>query len=255
MITMLTKFWSNLTSVEIKNISSNKVLIFPFSSIEQHGKHLPVGTDKLILEGILDKFSKISSKTSNFIIMPHIFLGSASEHSSYSGTISINSSMYIDYITEYVEQFCKKRFKKFIFLNSHGGQISHLDIVAKELKSKYKTIDIIKANYSLFDGFDKVINENELKFGYHGGDFETSLMLYLYPLLVKKNLIKKNVLSPDFKSKSIISYEKNVKRAWNTEDINKSGIIGNPVGSSSLKGKQILDITLNTLKKIVMELS
>ena len=80
MIIMLTKFWSNLTSVEIKNISSNKVLIFPFSSIEQHGKHLPVGTDKLILEGILDKFSKIPSKTSNFIIMPHIFLGSASEH-------------------------------------------------------------------------------------------------------------------------------------------------------------------------------
>ena len=108
---------------------------------------------------------------------------------------------------------------------------------------------------ALFDGFDKVINENELKFGYHGGEFETSLMLYLYPLLVKKNLIKKNALSPDFKSKSIISYEKNVKRAWNTEDINKSGIIGNPIGSSSLKGKQILDITLNTLKKIVMELS
>ena len=80
-------------------------------------------------------------------------------------------------------------------------------------------------------------------------------MLYLYPLLVKKNLIKKNAISPDFKSKSTISYEKNIKRAWNTEDINKSGIIGNPVGSSSLKGKKILDITLNTLKKIVMELS
>ncbi len=252
---MLTKFWSNLTSAEIKNISSNKVLIFPFSSIEQHGKHLPIGTDRLILDGILDKFSKIPSKSSNFIIMPHIFLGSASEHLSYPGTISINSSMYIDYITEYVEHFCKKKFKKFIFLNSHGGQTNHLDIVAKELKNKYKSIDIIKANYFLFEGFDRVINKNELNFGYHGGEFETSLMLYLHPLLVKQNLIKKNVLSSDCKSKSFISYEKNIKRAWNTEDINKSGIIGNPVGSSSLKGKQIIDITLNTLKKIVTELS
>ena len=255
MIIMLTKFWSNLSSGEIKNISLNKILIFPFSSIEQHGNHLPVGTDRLILDGILDKFSKKPSKTSNFIIMPNICLGSASEHLSYSGTISVNSSKYIDYVTEYVEQFCKKKFKKFIFLNSHGGQINHLDIVAKELKSKYKSIDIIKANYFLFDGYEKIIDKNELCYGYHGGEFETSLMLYLHPELVKTKFIKKNILSPDNNSKQIISYEKNIKRAWNTEDINKSGIIGNPAGSSSLKGKQIIDITLNTLKKIVTELS
>ena len=76
-------------------------------------------------------------------------------------------------------------------------------------------------------------------------------MLYLYPKLVKSNKIKKHQLSPDAKSKNVISYEKNIKRAWNTTDLTKSGIIGDPTKSTSLKGKKILEITSNTLEKII----
>ena len=251
---MLTKFWSNLTSEEISKISKKTVLIFPFSSIEQHGSHLPVNTDKIILDGILENFANINCKSNKFIILPNIFLGSASEHLNFSGTISINSSQYIDYIYNIVDQFCKNKFTNFIFLNSHGGQISHLDIVAKELKSKYNMSKFIKANYFLFQGFDEIISPNELEFGYHGGEFETSLMLYLKPHLVKKNKIKKNKISPDFNSKKIITFEKNIKKAWNSNDINKSGVIGDPLNASSAKGKKILNLTLITLKKIVEEL-
>ena len=50
---MLTNFWEELTTNEIKKINRKTVLIFPFSSIEQHGPHLPLNTDKKILEGIL----------------------------------------------------------------------------------------------------------------------------------------------------------------------------------------------------------
>ena len=60
---MLTNFYEDLSSSEIKRISKKTVLIFPFSSIEQHGSHLPINTDKKILEGILNEFnSKFSSK-------------------------------------------------------------------------------------------------------------------------------------------------------------------------------------------------
>jgi creatinine amidohydrolase len=79
-------------------------------------------------------------------------------------------------------------------------------------------------------------------------------MLYLYPKLVKSDKIKKHQLSPDAKSKNVISYEKTIKRAWNTTDLSKSGIIGDPTKASALKGKKILEVTSNTLKKIITEM-
>ena len=60
-------------------------------------------------------------------------------------------------------------------LNSHGGQISHIDIIAKELKSEFK-INIVKGTYFLFDQFKGILSSQEKDFGYHGGDFETSIM-------------------------------------------------------------------------------
>jgi creatinine amidohydrolase len=72
--------------------------------------------------------------------------------------------------------------------------------------------------------------------------------------LIKLNKIKANKLSSDFKSKKIISYERTIKRAWNTKDLSKTGIIGNPTKSSADKGKRILDLTSRTLKKIIDEM-
>ena len=251
---MLTKFWNNLTTEEITKLSRNTIIIVPFSAIEQHGSHLPVNTDKIILDKIIDKFCNENKKSKDFVVLPNLCIGSSSEHDNFQGTLSVDSVNYINFCINYLESVFSKNFKKFIFLNSHGGQISHLDILAKELKKKYKDSKIIKANYFLFNGYEKIINKKELFYGYHGGEFETSIMLHLYPKLVKSDKIKKHQLSPDAKSKKVISYEKTIKRAWNTTDLSKSGIIGDPTKASALKGKKILEVTLNTLKKIINEM-
>tara|TARA_Y100001935_G_scaffold250273_1_gene250113 strand:+ start:173 stop:934 length:762 start_codon:yes stop_codon:yes gene_type:complete len=252
---MLSKFWSDLTLDEIKKIGKNKVLIFPFSSIEQHGSHLPSGTDRMILDGILSLLVEQNSKSNNFLIMPNLSMGSAGEHLNFEGTISAYSTKYIDYVISIIENLCEKKYKKFLFLNSHGGQIGHLDIIAKELKSKFKFIDIVKAHYFLFDGYEKIISKKELVFGYHGGEFETSIMMFLYPNLVKYKKISSNLISPDYKSNNIISYEKKIKRAWNTQDISKSGIIGDPTKANKEKGKKILKIAVNNILKIINEMT
>ena len=63
---MLTNFWSDLTTEDVKKIDKKTVLIFPFSSIEQHGPHLPLNTDQKILAGILEKFNKKYSSKKYF---------------------------------------------------------------------------------------------------------------------------------------------------------------------------------------------
>ncbi len=249
---MLTNFYEDLSSSEIKRISKKTVLIFPFSSIEQHGSHLPINTDKKILEGILSEFNiKYSSK--KYLIMPQIYIGSASEHKSYDGTLSLNSVDFIQYSIKIIEQLCKKKFKNIFLLNSHGGQISHLDIIGKELKAKYD-VTIVKGTYFLFDDFKGIISRKEKEYGYHGGEFETSLMLYLFPELVDLDKLTSYEYSTDLKSKKIITLEKNIKKSWLTEEISKSGIIGNPSKSNQDKGRKIVLKVINYINKIVNEL-
>ena len=251
---MLTKFWNNLTTEEITTLSRNTIIIVPFSAIEQHGSHLPVNTDKIILDKIIDKFCDENKKSKDFVVLPNLCIGSSSEHDNFQGTLSVDSVNYINFCINYLESVFSKNFKKFIFLNSHGGQISHLDILAKELKNKYKNSKIIKANYFLFEGYNKIISQNELLHGYHGGEFETSLMLYLANELVRKNKITKHNLSPDYKNNKLIGFEKNIKLQWVTENINKKGIIGNPINSNAQKGKKLTKIATTTIKKIIKEL-
>ncbi|MDC0232986.1 creatininase family protein [Pelagibacteraceae bacterium] len=251
---MLTKFWNNLTTQEIAKLSRNTIIIAPFSAIEQHGSHLPVNTDQIILDKIIHKFCEENKKSKDFIVLPNLSIGSSSEHNNFQGTLSVDSINYISFCLNYLESIFSQKFKKFIFLNSHGGQISHLDIIAKELKNKYKSSKIIKANYFLFDGYNKIVSQNELLYGYHGGEFETSLMLYLANELVRKNKKTKHKLSPDYNNKNIIGFEKNIKLQWSTEDINNSGIIGNPINANSQKGKDLTNIATSTIKKIIKEL-
>jgi len=251
---MRTKFWINLTTEDISKLNRNTIIIVPFSAIEQHGPHLPLGTDKIILDKILNKFCKKNSKSRDFLVLPNLSIGSSSEHRSFEGTLSVNSLNYINFCINYLENIFSKKFYKFVFLNSHGGQTSHIEIVAKELKAKFKKSKIIKANYFLFSGYEKIISINELSHGYHGGEFETSLMLYLDKENVRIKKIKKGSLSPDYKSKNLIGYEKNVKLQWDTENISKTGIIGNPLNASSLKGEKLTKITISTIEKIIKEL-
>ncbi len=249
---MLTNFWEELTTNEIKKLNRKIVLIFPFSSIEQHGPHLPLNTDKKILEGILLKFNK-KYNSSKYLIMPEIHFGSAAEHTDFDGTINIDSVEFISHSLSILENVCKLKFKNILLLNSHGGQISHIDIIAKELKSEFN-INIVKGTYFLFDQFKGIISSKEKDFGYHGGEFETSIMLYLFPNLVRQSKIFKHKLSPDYLSSKFISYEKNIKKAWLTRELSKNGIIGDPTNASTIKGRKIVEKVIICLKKIINEM-
>ena len=185
--------------------------------------------------------------------MPEIYFGSAAEHTDFDGTINIDSLEFISHSLSILENVCKLKFKNILLLNSHGGQISHIDIIAKELKSEFK-INIVKGTYFLFDQFKGIISSKEKDFGYHGGEFETSIMLYLFPNLVRQSKISKHRLSPDYLSSKTISYEKNIKKAWVTKELSKSGIIGDPRKSNAQIGKKIIDRGTQKLNKIINEM-
>ena len=90
-------------------------LLHPFSSIEQHGSHLPLNTDRVILDKILQKLCENNKKNNDFIILPNLSIGSASEHLDFEGTLSIDSINYINFCINYFDSILSKKFKKLLF--------------------------------------------------------------------------------------------------------------------------------------------
>ena len=106
---MLTKFWNNLTTEEITKLSRNTIIIAPFSAIEQHGSHLPINTDKIILDKIIDKFCEENKKNKDFVVLPNLCIGSSSEHDSFQGTLIVDSVNYINFCLNYLESVFSKK--------------------------------------------------------------------------------------------------------------------------------------------------
>ena len=108
---MLTKFWDNLTTQEIAKLSRNTIIIAPFSAIEQHGSHLPVNTDKIILDELINKFCEENKKSKEFIVLPNLSIGSSSEHNHFQGTLSVDSVNYINFCLNYLESIFSKKLR------------------------------------------------------------------------------------------------------------------------------------------------
>ncbi|WP_392486267.1 creatininase family protein [Haloimpatiens sp. FM7315] len=174
------------TSDDFKNLS-NKVdtVIIPVGSVEAHGHHLPLGTD--IFSPMLF-CEKIDEKIGDKIwIAPAIAYGQSYDLSIYKGTVSVPSEVMAEYIYHVCKSFYENGLKNIIFLNGHGGNITALGLAAEKLVNLGAVIMTI----NWWMDFSKDILTITEGQG-HGGEDETSAILYYNEKLVKMDKALKN---------------------------------------------------------------
>ncbi len=203
-----------------------KHLIVPVGSLEQHGPHLPLNTDYLIANRLANEIKAIFKAK----IIKGIKIGMSPEHLSFKKTKSISEEEFIAQIEDIMKKYHK--YLKFIFINAHGGNVRVLNSIQKKNETKMlvlNTFSIIKPELSK-------IRTSKIGGICHAGEFETSLMLYMYPKKVKMDLLSENsikyvpFLDPN--------YENVRPMNWNTIDYSSSGIIGDPYHGTLEKGKK-----------------
>ena len=250
------RFWQNLTSYDFSNLESEKfVAVLPVAAIEQHGPHLPVSVDASIIDGIINLLSEKLSEDSKLIFLPTQKIGKSNEHLSYPGTLSLSSETLTAILMEIGNCVNSIGIKKLVLFNSHGGNISVLDIVARELRVRNEML-VFNLNWFGLGMPKDVYSKDELKYGIHAGDIETSVMLALDSKNVRmeraKNFISKNIqIEKNFKNIGISS---NVKFGWQSQDLNSSGACGNAKISSIEKGKVTLDFVCKRLIEVFKEI-
>lgn len=253
------QYWERMISKDIGALDKDhSVVLLPISAIEQHGPHLPVGTDTIILRALLSEFSKVKGhfKDENVIIAPQISVGKSNEHMAFAGTMTLTAHTLYDVLDEYVGSIAKHGFKKVMLTNSHGGNTDMLNLISRDLRIKYN-IEVYVFDWwftNFWQDIMKTAKTSKSPYGvFHACELETSLMLYIDKDLVDMDAAVDETPDAQFADDQFISLYGPITMGWKTNDVSAHGVIGDPKEASFEKGQLFMDYAVKKLTAIVEE--
>ena len=206
-------------------------VIWPFGAFEQHGPQLPLGTDALFAERILDQVLAGLAPQRPIWRLPVQSLGFSPEHRGFSGTLSLPAELLIGQIVAVGSQLADAGFERLVLFNAHGGQIALLQVAARQLRASRPAMAVLPCFlWSGPRGLAELLPEPERSQGLHAGLAETSLMLQLAPELVGPERPVDGLLHEA--PPAGWSLEGAVPEAWLTADLSRTGVVGDSRGSS-----------------------
>lgn len=237
------RYWAEMTTRDFAdNDTSGWIAVLPVAAIEQHGPHLPVLTDTAIAEGMVKRTIELLPDTLPVTFLPVQAVGKSNEHISSPGTITSTWETTTKLWMEIGDSVRRAGVEKLILVNSHGGNVPMVDIVARELRVRHDML-VVATAWSRFGHPPGISAPEESTYGIHGGDFETSIMLHFRPDLVKMDKAE-NFLSNqlDFiKEFKHLRAHGTVQFGWKAQDLNPQGPVGNAAAATAEKGKAIVD--------------
>jgi creatinine amidohydrolase len=221
---------------EIAALSHDTPVVIPIAALEQHGRHLPVFTDSMLLGEIIRRVSE--RLADRVLFAPLTWLGNSDHHLDFPGTLSAPPRVYLDLLVSLAETFISHGFRRIVFVNGHGGN----DVPGKqavfELRQRHRErrdLLLLFATYWSLGAkpweADPTIEQREMG---HACEWETSMILRLDPSLVGDYHRTPPVeMTPSFAAAT---------RGWTTTDRSEAGHIGSPHLATPEKGETLFRV-------------
>jgi creatinine amidohydrolase len=171
----------HMTWPEVEDLlTRTDMVIIPVGSVEQHGLHLPMGTD--FLNGV--ERAKLIAQRTDVLVAPILFPGQSPYHMGFAGTITLSSETVQAVYVEAVQSLIAHGFKRFLILNSHGGNRAISQFIVDRINQETAGI-AVELNAAAAPFFEGPRTAPSTVFDRHGGVGETSNSMYLIPTLVE----------------------------------------------------------------------
>jgi len=218
---------------DVEALSRDMPVVVPIAALEQHGRHMPLFTDSLLLGEVIRRVSE--RLKDRVLFTPLMWLGNSEHHLDFPGTMTAAPRVYLDLLKDMVENFLFHGFRRIVLVNGHGGNIVPASQAMFELRQKHRErsdLVLVSTTYWTLGAqpqkADRSLVQDHMG---HACEWETSMMLRLRPELVG-----------DYKAVQSISQEEPLApahRAWITKDRSTPGHIGAPRQASAEKGEML----------------
>ena len=247
------------TSNEIRDTARNLIAVQPVASVEQHGPHLPLGTDSMIVSAFAERLRRrFEEEGFPGLFLPLMPYGKSNEHINYPGTITYSAQTFMSVLMDIGRSCARAGFERMVFLNGHGGNHEVLDVVCRELR--IETGMHVFALHPLITLMPEdpatigcPLTPEEAKLGIHGGRIETSVIMRTHPELVREDKMAQDYPTC-FDGCDYLDFSGKVSYGWMTQDISRNGAVGDPVGSTPEEGERWLASVTDMLYRAFEEI-
>jgi creatinine amidohydrolase len=219
-------------------------------AIEQHGPHLPVGTDFLTIEYLAHAAAAEVAGDIPVLVAPTMPFGSSHHHLPFGGTMSLSTNTYYHVIYDLTESLITCGFRRVFVLNGHGGNNELIQLVARDLALKHP-VHVAAASYWIvaWDALVELRAHVPGRLPGHAGAFETSQMMALRPDLVREPRPHREGVTGSAPRSFYTPYRTEKHGFWESID----GYSDSPDRADAAKGQEYLAAVIKSVGKALVE--
>ncbi len=243
--------WSDLRRGELDAFDRRTPVVVPVSATEQHGRHLPLGTDSIILDAVVAWLD--ASFDGRLLIAPPLSVGCSGHHMAFPGTLTLSHETFRRWVVDVVDSVVHHGFKHVLLLNGHGGNSAICAVLGEQLGQKHPGAEILVTNWWT-PAIAKLKNIQEGPLGSvgHACEFETSIIQAVLPQRVDMAEAEDDGIQHRLGSLHFDLVHAPSASCYRPFDkLSRSGVFGKPSLASPEKGERILAATVALLHELI----
>ncbi|MFN8678102.1 MAG: creatininase family protein [Thermomicrobiales bacterium] len=242
--------FNEITRNECAERAAGALAVVPVAATEQHGPHLPLGTDTFLVEAVARQAAALAATEIDVLVTPTLAIGASHHHFPFGGTLSLASETYYRAVRDLVVSLIRDGFQRIFVINGHGGNHELIQVVVRDLVLEY---DANLAAASYWDlaraALDEHAPEVTGRLPGHAGYFETAMLMAIRPDLVRTPLPQRS--AGEIAQAAVPSTPYRLERAGHWASI--GGHTDSPLEATPEGGQRLLGIVVPPVAATFLE--